>query len=188
MQELIGKKNGKIENSAKFLQHRGGRGGEAGWGLWMNLPAPARTQSEYHRPPPAAAVPNRAHQRVIRSRASRYGQFCACRHLEEGGGQCCAHALGTAPPLPHTGFMCTPDKALGRLKPSARCSYALLLEQLQNCVPHSLSSARFSLPQFVRLPHAPAPRSAVLHHPLLWLPAALRCLSCPFFSGPCSLQ
>jgi len=32
-----------------------------------------------------------------------------------------------------------------------------------------------SLPQFMRPPHTPAPRS-----PLLWLPAAPHCLSCPF--------
>ena len=93
-------------------------------------------------------------------------------------------------------YMLTPDNTLSRLNhmwwlsadsaPSARCSYALLCHQ--KCVPHSLSSAGFSLPQFVRQPHAPAPRSAVLHHPLLWLPAAPHSLSCPFFSGPCSLQ
>jgi len=35
---------------------------------------------------------------------------------------------------------------------------------------------------------APTLCSAVLHHPLLWLPAAPHRLSCPFFSGPCSLQ
>jgi len=45
-----------------------------------------------------------------------------------------------------------------------------------------------SLPHVMRPPHAPAPRSAVLHQPLLWLPAAPHCLSCPFLSGPCSLQ
>jgi len=53
-------------------------------------------------------------------------------------------------------------------------------------VPHPLSSA--GVLAAVRPPHAPAPRSVVLHHPLLWLPAAPHCLSCPFLSGPCSLQ
>jgi len=43
---------------------------------------------------------------------------------------------------------------------------------------HSLCSRRTHLP----------PRSAVLHHPLLWLPAAPHRLSCPFFWGACSLH
>ena len=63
---------------------------------------------------------------LFRPRASLYGQFCACRRLEEGGGHSCTHALGTAAPLPHTGFMRTPANKISRLKPSARCSYALL--------------------------------------------------------------
>jgi len=60
-------------------------------------------------------------------RASLYGQFCACRHLEEGGGHSCAHALGTAALLPRTAFMLTPDNTLSRHKPSARCSCAVCL-------------------------------------------------------------
>jgi len=52
----------------------------------------------------------------------------------------------------------------------------------------SLLAVPGSLPQFMRPPHAPAPRSAVLNHSLLWLPAAPHCLSCPFLSGPCLLQ
>ena len=126
---------------------------------------------------------------LVRPRASFYCQFCACRHLEEGGecpGHSCAHALGTTAPLLHAGVMHMTDSTLSRLKLSVRCRYALLRDQ--NCVPHSFSSAGFSLPQFVRPPHASTPRSAVLHHPLLWLPAAPHRLSCPFFSGPCSLQ
>jgi len=76
--------------------------------------------------PPRLLMCQTARLRVLcRPRASLYGQFCACRHLEEGGGHSCTHALGTAAPLPQTGFMCTPDNTLSRLKPSARCSYAL---------------------------------------------------------------
>jgi len=67
-----------------------------------------------------------ARLRVLFPRASLYGQFRACRQLEEGGGHSCTHALGTAAPLPHIGFVRTPDNALFTLKPSARCSYALL--------------------------------------------------------------
>ena len=63
---------------------------------------------------------------LFRPRASLYGQFRACRQLEEGGGHSCTHTLGTAAPLPHTGFICTPGNTLSRLKPSVRCSYAFL--------------------------------------------------------------
>jgi len=52
----------------------------------------------------------------------------------------------------------------------------------------TLLALRGSLSQFMRPPHAPTPRSAVLQSSLLWLPAAPHCLSCPFLSGPCSLQ
>ena len=55
-------------------------------------------------------------------------------------------------------------------------------------VPHSLSSAGV----FAATVHAAAartaPRSSVLHQPLLWLPAAPHCLSWLFLSGPCWLQ
>jgi len=52
----------------------------------------------------------------------------------------------------------------------------------------TLLSGPGSLSQFMRLLHASAPRSAVLHHSLLWLPDAPHCLSRPFLLGPCSLQ
>jgi len=120
----IGKKT--IEVSAKFLssieeEEKERRGGASG------RPCTHLTQPKVNTlDPPRLPLCRTARLRVLfRPRASLYGQFCACRQLEEGGGHSCTHALGTAAPLPHTGFMCMPDNTLSRLKPSARC-YALL--------------------------------------------------------------
>ena len=67
------------------------------------LDVPARTC-----PLPKLMIDHPSVCRCVKPRASAcyFGpaRFCACRHLEEGGGHTCAHALGTAAPLPHTGF------------------------------------------------------------------------------------
>ena len=55
--------------------------------------------------PPRLPLCQTARLRVLfRPCASLYGQFCACPHLEEGGGHSCAHTLGATTPPSHTGF------------------------------------------------------------------------------------
>jgi len=136
--------------------------------------------------PPRLPLCQTARLRVLfRPRTSLYGQFCACRQLEEGGGHSCTHALGTAAPLPHTGCTCLTTHFLGS---SRRRAAATPFFETRTLCRTLLAVPGSSRPQFMRPPHAPAPHSAVLHHPLLWLPAAPYCLSSSFLSGPCSLQ
>ena len=136
--------------------------------------------------PPRLPLCQTARLRVLfRPRASLYGQFCACRQLEEGGGHSCTHALGTAAHS-RTQASCARLTTNSPGSSRRRAAATPFFETRTLC--RTLLAVPGTLPQFMRPPHAPAPRSAVLHHSLLWLPAAPHCLSCPVLSGPCSLQ
>ena len=106
--------------------------------------------------------------------------FTLLTYIDDCGGHSCAHALH--PPRTHASRVRLTTRFPGS---SRRRAAATRFFETRTV---SVSSAGFSLPRFVRPLHAPGPRSLVLHHLLLWPPAAPHRLSCPFFSGPCSLQ